>query len=483
MEINCNKDNDKNLINTFKKLTQYNIIRYKLFQKAEKKTKIDFKNTVSQNSNYYTINNNPNYGIRSRYKKLLNSNNKKNTEIIKLSKATNYLPIKVNKKENLNNKQIVLNNNIEKEEKKEKDKVKKINIQKNIYQRIKLEKQEIKKININYGMNYKTRNKHLIKGERSHSSLEIQDRFKFGIKSEEKNNINENMNILYKNLSIPVINLYDYKIIKSIGEGTYGTIFEVSRKINNQKFAMKKVLFKNINILKNVLNSLELSFSLKHENILKIYGIYIKYLNIEKYLLYILMELAETDWNLSIIQRSRQKLYYSENELNIILSQLTSALYYLQKNNIVHRDIKPENILIFKTKEGKNIYKICDFGEAKKINDISLEKSHSLRGTNIYMSPLLYRSFKDKIKQVEHNVFKSDVFSLGYCLIYSSEMNFCTIKKIRELKFQGLINQLLKKMMKGRYSDKFIELIIKMIQIDENKRIDFIQLSNIINTK
>ena len=36
MEINCNKDNDKNLINTFKKLTQYNIIRYKLFQKAEK---------------------------------------------------------------------------------------------------------------------------------------------------------------------------------------------------------------------------------------------------------------------------------------------------------------------------------------------------------------------------------------------------------------------------------------------------------------
>ena len=106
------------------------------FKKLKKKylSKIDFKNTVSQNSNYYTINNNPNYGIRSRYKKLLNSNNKKNTEIIKLSKATNYLPIKVNKKENLNNKQIVLNNNIEKEEKKEKkekDKVKKINIQKN----------------------------------------------------------------------------------------------------------------------------------------------------------------------------------------------------------------------------------------------------------------------------------------------------------------------------------------------------------------
>ena len=40
-------------------------------------------------------------------------------------------------------------------------------------------------------MNYKTRNEHLIKGERSHSSLEIQDRFKFGIKSEEKNNLKE----------------------------------------------------------------------------------------------------------------------------------------------------------------------------------------------------------------------------------------------------------------------------------------------------
>ena len=70
------------------------------------------------------------------------------------------------------------------------------------------------------------------------------------------------------------------------------------------------------------------------------------------------------------------------------------------------------------------------------------------------------------------------MFSLGTCFLYACELNFNTIKAIRELKFQGLINQLLKKMMKGRYSDKFIELIIKMIQIDENKRIDFIQLSN-----
>ena len=45
-----------------------------------------------------------------------------------------------------------------------------------------------------------------------------------------------------------------------------------------------------------------------------------------------------------------------------ILNQLITSFALLQKNNITHRDIKPQNILIV-----NDVYKICDFGEAKII--------------------------------------------------------------------------------------------------------------------
>jgi serine/threonine protein kinase len=34
----------------------------------------------------------------------------------------------------------------------------------------------------------------------------------------------------------------------------------------------------------------------------------------------------------------------------------------MQKNNITHRDIKPQNIILC-----KNVFKICDFDEAKEL--------------------------------------------------------------------------------------------------------------------
>ena len=148
-------------------------------------------------------------------------------------------------------------------------------------------------------------------------------------------------------------------------------------------------------------------------------------------------------------------------------------MIYLQNHNIVHRDIKPDNILIF-----NNIYKLSDFGEAKIT--LGFEKCHSLRGTDIYMSPLLHEKLKKKEKQVEHDIYKSDMFSLGTCFLYACELNFNTIKAIRELKFQGLVDKLVRKMMKARYSEEFIDIILKMIKIEEKERLNFLELNDII---
>ena len=61
-------------------------------------------------------------------------------------------------------------------------------------------------------------------------------------------------------------------------------------------------------------------------------------------------------------------------------------------------------------------------------------KSNSLKGTELYMSPILYCCLKREEDDVEHNPYKSDVFSLGLCLFYAATINFNILLSMRELK-------------------------------------------------
>ena len=310
---------------------------------------------------------------------------------------------------------------------------------------------------------------------------------KFDITGKELINNKDLYNQIYKILNdiiqksnLPSFNIEDYIIIKQIGDGTYGRIYEVIHKETNEKYAMKKILAHTPEKLELFIKEFEIIHSNPHKNILGIFGIYIKCIEHKKYLLYILMDLAENDWDKEIIERAKNNNYYTENELITILKQITSALVYLQKDKqVAHRDIKPENILIF-NKSKKN-YKLCDFGEAKVEPD--LDDCNSLRGTELYMSPVLYSNLKSGNKKVKHNIYKSDVFSFGYCFLYAASLNYDIIRAVRDLKFQGLVNKLLDKFMKKNYSDEFIDIISKMINVDENERIDFVDLEILINDK
>ena len=400
---------------------------------------IDYSNDINKNT---TIRKE---SIRSKYKRLLNLNNKKKTSsilpiknIIKVN-TSNILPIKVNKINKIKNE---IKNNKE--------------LQINAYRIINI------KNNIN--------NRYLKNSFNTDKNLSLKD-------NEKEKEIFEStklkFNCLIKRINIKFFNVDEYKIIKSIGEGTYGTIYEVQNKKTNQKFAMKKVVAKDLEKLELFIKSFEIASSLKHKNIMDIMGINLKFIDANKFLLYILMPLAETDWDSSIKLRSKAKSYYKEKELISILSQIVSTMIYLKKHNIVHRDIKPENILI-----SNNIYKLSDFGEAKITNNII--KSHSLRGTDIYMSPILYNKLKNKERKAEHDPYKSDVYSLEICFLYASELNFNTVKSIRGLKYQGLVDILVKKMMKKKYSETFVGIILNMIRIDEKERIDLYELNKLI---
>ena len=282
----------------------------------------------------------------------------------------------------------------------------------------------------------------------------------------------DKLNNLADKTDIPSINESDYSYIKPIGEGTYGVVYLVENNETSEQFALKKIICRDYNELIKQKSELELIFSVKHENILKLYGLQFKYLDETTSAIYVLMELAQNDWNTEIKRRIIAKRYYKEYELINLLKQIIKGFLFLQDKNIAHRDIKPQNILLFPN----NVYKIADFGEAKFIKNIA--EQSTLRGSELYMSPLLYKGYKYNQKNVLHNPFKSDVFSLGYCLLYAMCLNLKVLEVVRELNtMKSIISNINKFIVKNKYSDKLINIVYKMIEPSEDLRYDFEDLS------
>ena len=277
-------------------------------------------------------------------------------------------------------------------------------------------------------------------------------------------------------------NINDYNIIKQIGEGTFGKIFEVEDN-NHYHFALKKLLANSIKEMEMLKSEYELLLGLEglNINLIHIYGIENKKLDKTTFVVYVLMELAICDWEKEISSREKKKRYYSEEELIIILKNLVYTFAELQRHNISHRDIKPQNILLCKD----NSLKIADFGEAKEArnrNNIDTIRQ-TIRGTELYMSPILFDSLKTKKrngKYILHNSYKSDVFSLGFCILLAATLKVDSLYIIREIKDMIILQKEVYNFLKSRYSEKLINVIIAMLEIDEKNRVDFIELEKIV---
>ena len=289
------------------------------------------------------------------------------------------------------------------------------------------------------------------------------------------NNIQQRIKHILFRGRLPIFNIDNYTIKKTLGEGTNGVIYLVMNNTTKKFYAMKKLIANNISELDFLQKEFQICYQNPHPNVLTIYGVCVRCFDSTTFVLYVLMPLAEKDLEMEISERIRRKKYYKESELINMIKQLVEALYYLQKErNVAHRDIKPENILIFKN----HVLKLADFGEAK-VNNAN-KKKKTIRGTEFYMSPILYEGNLKSKYDIQHNPFKSDVFSLGYCFICASALDPEVINEIRQVKDQSKIKQILKKYFHNEYSDKYINLLLKMITLDENQRVDFIGLEKIL---
>ena len=298
-----------------------------------------------------------------------------------------------------------------------------------------------------------------------------------GISEHMFNYIKKRMSFILSRSKIPIINIEEFILYKKLGEGSYGVIYSVFKQKEKKLYALKKIIAHTLNEIDEFTKEFELVHSCEHQNIMKIYGICLRILDSTTYALYVLMEYSNGDWDKEIRIHLAHRKNYTENELISILYQLTTALLFMQeKLKVSHRDIKPQNILTF----NNGVYKLADFGEAKEVK-IS-KQLNTLRGTELYMSPALYDGLKNEKDDVSHNPFKSDVFSLGFCFLYAAALNFNLLYEIRDVNDSKIINIILHKYLKKNYSEKFIFILFKMLEIDENKRYDFPALIKEITT-
>ena len=420
----------------------------------EKKGKLKIPHNLTENNNNPENNNN----IKEERNKIINQNNNYKMKYIN-NKQKEEEEIEGDDEEEIEEEEIENNNhknNIsKKEDKKEKIKKRKPEARKTHGHEIKEDPNEEKQI------------------KQPETNYQIPMSSIAGISEHLLNYINKRMNFILSRSKIPIIKIEEYILYKKLGEGSYGVIYSVFKKNEKKLYALKKIIAHTLNEIDEFTKEFELVHSCEHKNIMKIYGICIRILDSTTYALYVLMEYSNGDWDKEIRMHLQKRKNYTEIELINILYQLTKALLFMQeKLKVSHRDIKPQNILTF----NDSVYKLADFGEAKEVK-IS-KQLNTLRGTELYMSPALYDGLKHEKDDVSHNPFKSDVFSLGFCLLYAAALNFNLLYEIRDVNDTKIINMILHKHLKKNYSEKFISIIGKMLEIDENKRYDFPSLIN-----
>lgn len=223
-----------------------------------------------------------------------------------------------------------------------------------------------------------------------------------------------------KNNNLPVFP--DWKIIRKIGSGSYGTVYEIERELfgKTEKAALKIIsipksdsevedlvsngydrddIIEHFNsVLESVVREYQLMSEMKgHTNIVYCDDIQV----LPKgdgigWTIYIRMEL------LSPLSRTVDD-NAEEDQVIRLGKDLCNALILCRSRNILHRDIKPQNIFV--SKDGD--YKLGDFGIAKVAE-------YSTRGTRIgtyhYMAPEIFNC--------EPYGHAADLYSLGLVMYW-----------------------------------------------------------------
>ncbi|MDB9822610.1 serine/threonine-protein kinase [Deltaproteobacteria bacterium] len=193
-----------------------------------------------------------------------------------------------------------------------------------------------------------------------------------------------------------------YEIVRELGQGAMGIVYEARDPKINRLLAIKTIRFSDEfeedrvkEIKTRFFKEAEIAGKLSHPSIVSIYDAG------EDYdLTYLAMEFLKGE---DLRQHCKKGSLLPMRKVLDIVSEVALALDYAHTQGVIHRDVKPGNIMLIKN--GR--VKVTDFGIAKAVSSTQT-KSGVVLGTPNYMSP-------EQINGQDIDG-RSDIFSLGVVL-------------------------------------------------------------------
>ena len=208
----------------------------------------------------------------------------------------------------------------------------------------------------------------------------------------------------------------DYQILKRIGSGAYGTVFQAKQVPLERSVAIKLLQNSNVDaeyqqqIKNEFLREAQFTGRLEHPNIVPIHDIGLTVSPKGKVNpFYVMKEIRGQSW----LGEIRKKTLKENLE---VFKNVTNAIAFAHSQNILHCDLKPDNVMIGEFGE----VLVVDWGQAV---DLSVSETMRPGGTPAYISPEMAQYWIDTYldhksespSQAEVGV-RSDVYLLGALL-------------------------------------------------------------------
>ena len=196
----------------------------------------------------------------------------------------------------------------------------------------------------------------------------------------------------------------NYEILKRLGKGSFGNVYQVKQKTTGEYRACKKISKLILEDEMKYKKEIDILIKADHPNILKLYGIYETTRSV-----YLITEECKGGTLLNrILENIEKKSEFSEKQACELFLQIMSGIAYLHSNGICHRDIKLENILyLCPRKANNNTLKLVDFGFGNFFK--KGKKLETKLGSAYYIAP--------EVLDGNYNE-KCDIWSAGVILFF-----------------------------------------------------------------
>jgi outer membrane protein assembly factor BamB len=194
--------------------------------------------------------------------------------------------------------------------------------------------------------------------------------------------------------------LGDFRIIREVGRGGMGVVYEAEQLSLKRRVALKVLRFggaADSEALARFQREAETVARLHHTNIVPVFAV-----GCEQGVHYYAMQFIEGQG----LDRARARQGASDTQIALWGVQAAEALAHAHARGVIHRDIKPSNLLL----DAEGVVWLTDFGLARRADEVTLTVTGLLLGTPRYMSPEQAAATQRPVDQ------RSDVYSLGASL-------------------------------------------------------------------